>query len=203
MPRSGSGRRPGHVPGPASNGDDHLSQIERGSRLDHIRGGSGRTCRLETLISSVNEDRAADKYDSTLRLILPDQLRRLNAIQTRHHDIHRHHLWAQGGGLSNRLFAAGGTAHNLNAPIGGEGQLRRLDEIRVVINNEDADLLLLSSCHRLIPRTQKPIPKPAPRIRTESPSPHQAPITPLPGSTRPAAAAASCRPRRGRSDSCR
>ena len=70
--------------------------------------------------------------------------------------------------MPHRLFAAGGTAHNLNAPIGGEGHLRRLDEIRVVINNQNADLLLLSSCHRLIPRTQKPIPEPAPRIRAES-----------------------------------
>jgi len=55
--------------------------------------------------------------------------------------------------LPHRLFAAGGTADNLNAPIGGEGRLRRLDEIRVVINNENADLLLLWSYHRLNPWT--------------------------------------------------
>src|SRR2546423_3844551 len=64
--RSGSCRRPGDIPGAASNGDDHLSQIEYGSRLDDIRRGSGRACRLVTLVSPVNENRAADKDDSTL-----------------------------------------------------------------------------------------------------------------------------------------
>jgi hypothetical protein len=115
----------------------------------------------------VNEDRAADKDDPTLRPILPNQPRRLKTIETRHHDIHRHHLGAQRRGLFHRLLAAGGTAHNLNAPVGGERHLRRLDEIRIVINNEDADLLLLRNYHRLIPRTQKPIHEPA-RTRTES-----------------------------------
>ena len=114
-------------------------------------------CRLETLIYAVNEDRAADKDDPTLGLILPDQPRRLDAIQTRHHDIHRHHLGAQRRGLPHRLLAVGGTAHYLNAPIGGERHLRRLDEIRVVINNENAHLRLLSSNHGLVLRAKKPI----------------------------------------------
>jgi hypothetical protein len=55
--------------------------------------------------------------------------------------------------LPHRLIAAGGTAHDLDPPIGGERHLRRLDEIRVVVNNENADLLLLSSYHRTKPRT--------------------------------------------------
>jgi hypothetical protein len=145
--------RPRHVSGAASNGDDNLSQIEHGSRFDDISGRSSRACRLEALISPLNEDRAADKDDPTLWLILPDQPRRLKTIETRHHDIHRHHLGPQRRGLFHRLLAAGGTAHNLNAPVDGERHLRRLDEIRVVINNENADLLLLWSYHRLIPRT--------------------------------------------------
>src|SRR6266542_387125 len=52
--------------------------------------------------SLLNEDRAAEKDDATPRLILPDQPRRLNPIQTRHHDIDRHHIGAQRRGLPHR-----------------------------------------------------------------------------------------------------
>ncbi len=195
---AGAGPRPRHVSGAASNGDDNLSQIEHGSRFDDISGRSSRACRLEALISPLNEDRAADKDHPTLWLILPDQPRRLKTIETRHHDVHRHHLGAQRRGLFHRLLAAGGTAHNLNAPVDGERHLRRLDEIRVVINNENADLLLLWSYHRLIPLTEKSIHEPAPLTRTYSRSPS------LMRSTRPAASAASSEwSRRGRSGSSR
>jgi hypothetical protein len=76
-----------------------------------------------------------------------------------------HHLGPQRRGLFHRLLAAGRTAHNLNAPVGRERQLRRLDEIRVVINNENADNLLPPSYHRLVSRTKKPIHESAPRDR--------------------------------------
>src|SRR5689334_2142547 len=65
------------APGASSDGDNHLGQIEHDSRLDDIRRGSRRACRLIALVSPVNEDRAADEDDPTLRLILPDQPSRL------------------------------------------------------------------------------------------------------------------------------
>src|SRR5262249_61382515 len=74
----------------ASNRDDHLGELEHGFRFDYVRRGSGRTRGLETLVSAIDENRAADEDDVTLRLIPPDQRRRSETMNARQRCIHCH-----------------------------------------------------------------------------------------------------------------
>jgi hypothetical protein len=53
----------------------------------------------------------------TLWLVPSDQPRRLEAIKTRHRDVHGHDLRLQLGRLSHRFLTAGCAADNLDAPV--------------------------------------------------------------------------------------